>query len=53
VKSLINKTHKTDKGSLCDSMHTIEVGVTENESGIIVPMQSYILVSLDARDTSG
>lgn len=53
MKSLINKTHETDKGSLCDSMHTIEVGVTENENGIIVPMQSYILVSLDARDTSG
>jgi hypothetical protein len=53
VKSLIDKTHETDKGSLCDSRHTIEVGVTQDANGVIVPLQSYLLVGFTASDTSG
>lgn len=53
MKTLINKNHESDKASLCDSHHKIEVGVTENSEGIIVPLQSYMLVGFTATDTSG
>lgn len=53
MKTLIDKTHESDKGSLCDSRHTIEVGVTQDANGVIVPLQSYLLVGFTASDTSG
>lgn len=53
MKTLIDKTHESDKGSLCDSRHTIEVGVTQDANGVIVPLQNYIIVGFNALDTSG
>jgi len=53
VKTLIDVKHETASKSLCESKHQIEVGVTQDANGVIVPLQSYLLVGFTATDTSG
>jgi len=46
------ETSTTDKASLCDSKHRINVGYVKMD-GKIVPFESYIVVQFEAMDTEG
>ena len=46
------ETATTDKSSLCDSKHRLNVGYVKID-GKVIPFQSYIVVSFEAMDTEG
>ena len=46
------KTDTTDKASLCDSKHRLNVGIVKID-GKIIPFESYIVVQFEAMDTEG
>ena len=46
------ETSTTDKASLCDSKHRINVGYVKID-GKVIPFESYIVVQFEAMDTEG